>query len=260
MLDPYHLEAYGEQAVNYNRDIEIFPVLKQLFVKIQGSCPYHSPTDMGVNMVGFCITDHEAATEAAKQEILRRYFQTLVAKAQGKVSSNAVSKLELLLNHIEARPEDRTVVSKARIKADETKAPAMALELNDGRIVLGKTSSLFGPSAALIINALKSLANIDEETLLIQPEFIKPIQKLKTEYLGNHNPRLHSDELLMALVIISKDNQTITKALEQLSQLKGCQAHSTVILPEEDGNVFRKLGVDVTFDPQYTQKKLYHGK
>ncbi|EFC05659.1 hypothetical protein HMPREF9013_0264 [Bulleidia extructa W1219] len=260
MLDPYHLEAYGEQAVNYNRDIEIFPVLKQLFVKIQGSCPYHSPTDMGVNMVGFCITDHEAATEAAKQEILRRYFQTLVAKAQGKVSSNAVSKLELLLNHIEARPEDRTVVSKARIKADETKAPAMALELNDGRIVLGKTSSLFGPSAALIINALKSLANIDEKTLLIQPEFIKPIQKLKTEYLGNHNPRLHSDELLMALVIISKDNQTITKALEQLSQLKGCQAHSTVILPEEDGNVFRKLGVDVTFDPQYTQKKLYHGK
>lgn len=260
MLDPYHLEAYGIQAVNYNRDIEIFPVLKQLFVKIQGSCPYESPTDMGVNMVGFCIIDNEAAIEASKQEILRRYYQTLVARAQGKASLNAVNKLELLLNHIGMTPADRTVAVLAREKAQNTQAPAMALELSDGRVVMGKTSSLFGPSAAVIINALKSLANIDKETLLIQPEYVKPIQQLKTEYLGNHNPRLHSDEVLMALAIIAKNNEVTHEAMKQLGNLKGSEAHSTVILAEEDIAVFRKLGVEVTFDPHYTQKKLYHGK
>lgn len=260
MIDPYHLETYGIQAVNYNRDIEIFPVLKQLLIKIQGSCPYNSPTDMGVNMVGFCIIDNDAAIEASKQEILRRYYQTLVARTQAKADNNAVNKLELLLNNIAMTPSDRKVAVIARNKASQTNAPAMALELNDSTIVTGKTSSLFGPSAAVIINALKSLAKIDDETLLIQPEFVKPIQKLKTEYLGNHNPRLHSDELLMALTIIAKKNSTTQKAMEQLSKLRTCQAHSTVILAEEDSSVFRKLGVDVTFDPYYNQKKLYHGK
>ena len=260
MIDPYHLEAYGKTAVNYNRDIEIFPVLNRIIKKILKESPYNSPTDMGVNMVGYCITDEEAAVEAAKDEILRRYYKTLYDVKAQKISETAIQKIEFLMNDLGISPTDRIVTLKARNKAHETGEPAIALQLTDGRIVTGKTSSLFGPSAAVIINAIKALGDIPKETHLIEPEFVTPIQNLKVNSLGNHNPRLHSDEVLIALALITKTNPTAAKAMAQLNKLRGSEAHCTVILPQEDADVFRKLGVNVTFDPVYQQKKLYHKK
>jgi len=260
MIDPYHLEAYGKTAVNYNRDIEIFPVLNRIIKKILKESPYNSPTDMGVNMVGYCITDEEAAIEAAKDEILRRYYKTLYDVKAQKISETAIQKIEFLMNDLGISPTDRIVTLKARNKAHETGEPAIALQLTDGRIVTGKTSSLFGPSAAVIINAIKALGDIPKETHLIEPEFVTPIQNLKVNSLGNHNPRLHSDEVLIALALITKTNPTAAKAMAQLNKLRGSEAHCTVILPQEDADVFRKLGVNVTFDPVYQQKKLYHKK
>ncbi|HAE15389.1 MAG TPA: hypothetical protein DCG51_02460, partial [Erysipelotrichaceae bacterium] len=222
--------------------------------------PYRSPTDMGVNMVGFCITDDEAAKDAAKAEIIRRYYQTLVDVKAERVQEASIHKIELLMNELDITSSDRKVTIAARNKAQQTGEPAMAVELPDGRIVTGKTSSLFGPSAAAIINSLKALGNIDKETLLIEPFYVKPIQELKINNLGNHNPRLHSDELLIALAITAKTNEHAAAAMAQLPHMKGSEAHSTVILPEEDANVFRKLGVNVTFDPVYQHKKLYHPK
>lgn len=257
MIDPYHLEAYERTAVNYNRDIEIFPVLNRIIGRILKQSPYKSPTDMGVNMVGYCIIDDNAAKEASKAEIIRRYYQTKVDVRNDKVSESAVQKIELLMNQIGISPNDRDVVLKATNRAHDTGDAAMALQLPDGRIVTGRTSSLFGPSAAVIINAIKALAGIDKETDLIAADYVKPIQELKVNHLGNQNPRLHSDEVLIALAILAKNNSDVRKAMEQLNGLKGSEAHSTVILPLEDANVFRRLGVNVTSDPVYTQKKLY---
>lgn len=260
MIDPFHLEAYGKTAINYNRDIEIFPVLNRMFEKIMTVSPYKSPTDMGVNMVGFCICDDEAAQEAAKQEILRRYFATLVDFKRDKVKENSVQKIELLMNQLGLQASDRRVALAAKNKANDSGAPAMALELPDGRIVTGKTSSLFGPSAAVLINALKTLAGIDKDLDLIAPEYVIPIQDLKVNELGNQNPRLHSDEVLIALAMLAKTNKNAELAIAQLPHLRKSEAHSTVVLPAEDASIFLKLGVNVTFDPVYEQKRLYHGK
>lgn len=258
MIDPYHLETYGKTTVNYNRDIEVFPVLNRTFQRILNKSPYASPTDMGVNMVGYCITDEEAAIEAAKEEIVRRYYQSLVDFKAERISEAAIKKIELLMNDCGVSALDRKVTVRAREKAEETEYPALALELPNGEIVTGKTSSLFGPSAAVIINAIKKLAGINKEVHLIEPEYVKPIQTLKMNHLGNHNPRLHSDELLIALAITAMNHEEASTAMRELGNLKGSEAHSTVILPEEDKNVLRKLGVNVTFDPVYQHKKLYH--
>ncbi len=260
MIDPFHLEAYGTTAVNYNRDVETFPVLSRIIERIMAGSPYKSPTDMGVNMVGFCITDEEAAIEAAKTEIIRRYYNSLVDLRNQRVSETAVNKIQLLMNNLGLSANDRNAAVAAREKEAATGAPALALELPDGRIITGKTSALFGPSAAVIINAIKALAGIDKETLLIDPKYVTPIQHLKINNLGNHNPRLHSDELLIALALTAQTNPNTAKAMEKLNDLKGSEGHATVILPEEDASVFRKLGVNMTCDPVYQQKKLYHRK
>jgi len=258
MIDPFHLEAYGKTAINYNRDVEIFPVLNRLIEKVQGASPYKSPTDMGVNMVGFCIEDDEACANAAKQEILRRYYAALVDLKSEKLSEQGVQKIDMLMQQAGISPDDREVTVAARKKAEETGAPALALQLPDGTIVTGKTTPLFGPSAAVIINAIKASAGINQRRNLIEPAYVKKIQKLKIKNLGNHNPRLHSDEVLIALAMMSQTNELTEKAMESLGNLRGSEAHSTVILPLEDANVFRKLGVNITFDPEYQVKKLYH--
>lgn len=260
MIDPFHLEAYGKTAVNYNRDIEIFPVLNRIIKKIMKDSPYKSPTDMGVNMIGFCISDEDAAKEASQQEIIRRYYQTLYQYKQNKLPESSVQKIEVLMNECGITVNDRDVVLRARNKANETHSPAMALQLPDGRFVTGKTSDLFGPSASCIVNAIKALSNIDQETDLIDHESVSLIQKLKVENLGNRNPRLHSDEVLIALAMKEKTNPLVSQAMEHLSELKGSEAHSTVVLPLEDADIFRRLGVNVTFDPEYSQKRLYHKK
>ncbi len=257
MIDSFHLEKYGKTTVNYNRDIEIFPVLKRMLDRILGESPYNSPTDMGVNMVGFSIIDDEAAKEASKQEIIRRYYQTLVDFKAEKVSETAIKKIELLMNNTGITPLDRQVVVAARAKEEVTGYAALALELPSGEIVTGKTSELFGPSAAVIINAIKKLANIDKATHLIEPEYVTPIQDLKIDHLGSKNPRLHSNEILIALAITAKTSEEARRAMNQLENLKGSEVHSTVTLPEEDKNVFRKLGINITFDPVYEQDKLY---
>ena len=257
MIDPFHLETYGKTTVNYNRDIEIFPVLKRMLERILGESPYASPTDMGVNMVGFAITDDEAAKEASKQEIIRRYYQTVLDFKNERVPETAVKKIELLMNDLGITPEDRQVVVAARAKAEETGGSALALELPNGQIVTGKNSELFGPTAAALINAIKTSAGIDKETKLIEPEVVKPIQGLKINHLGSRNPRLHSNEILIALAITAANNADAARAMEELGNLKGSEAHSTIILTDEDKNVLRKLGINVTFDPYYQYDKLY---
>ena len=258
MIDPYHLEAYGATTVNYNRDVEIFPVLEAIFKSISGESPYKSPTDMGVNMVGFCISDDEACCEASKQEIIRRWYAAAVAARKGLGGANEMRKIELIMNSLDISAADRPVVDAALKKAEATGGPAVALELNDGRIVTGKTTSLLGASSACLINALKALAGIDKKLPLIAPGVIKPIQHLKVEHLGNHNPRLHTDELLIALTICAVTNPMADLAIDQLSKLKGCEAHSTVILSHVDEELFKKLGVNISFEPKYQAKKLYH--
>ncbi len=259
MIDPYHLEAYGKATVNYNRDVESFPVLRAIFEKIYGRCPYKSPTDMGVNMAGFCIVDDEAVKKASLDEIIRRYYQTLCDVIKGRASSAAVNKIELVMNQAGVQTDDRRVVSAALERSANTEGkPAAALELPDGRIITGKTSSLLGPSAAVLLNALKALSGIDKNTDVISHSVIEPIQKLKTEILGNHNPRLHSDEVLIALSISAGFDENSAKAMEHLPDLRGCEAHSTVILSQSDEGVFKKLGINLSCEPKYTTKKLYH--
>lgn len=257
MIDPFHLEAYEKTTVNYNRDIEIFPVLKRMLERILGTSPYQSPTDMGVNMVGFAITDDAVAKEAAKQEIIRRYYQTVLDFKAEKVTETAVKKIELLMNDLGITPEDRKVTLVARKKAQETGSPALALALPNGEMVTGKNSDLFGPTAAALINAIKKSAQIAKEIKLIEPGLVQPIQKLKTEHLESQNPRLHSNEILIALAITATENHDAARAMQELDQLKGSEAHSTVILTQEDTNVLRKLGINVTFDPYYPYDKLY---
>ena len=259
MIDPYHLEAYGETAVNYNRDVEVFPVLNAIFEHINGESPYKSPTDMGVNMAGNCIIDDEAVRAASGQEIIRRYFAALCDQRDGRVKNSVVEKIEVLMNQAKVSADDRKTVKAAINRSIETNnQPAVAIELPDGRIVTGKTSSLLGPSAALLLNALKALSGIDNDTDVISESVIKPIQELKTGVLGNHNPRLHSDEVLIALTISASFDENSAKALKHLYDLRGCEAHSTVILPQSDEDAFRKLGVNITCEPKYTSKKLYH--
>ncbi len=258
MIDPFHLEAYGETTVNYNRDVEIFPVLSAIFRQIYGECPYQSPTDMGVNMAGNCIIDDEACREASLQEIIRRYYAERCQLRQGLGDENGVLKIKLLMNQAGLSEADRPVIAAALAKADATDQPAAALQLPDGRIVTGKTSPLLGASAALLLNALKVMGNIHDDIHLISPIIIEPIQDLKVNHLGNHNPRLHTDEVLIALSICAATNPTAELAMRQLSNLRGCEAHSTVILSGVDGNTFRKLGVNLTCEPRYQSKKLYH--
>ncbi len=258
MIDPFHLEAYGETAVNYNRDVEIFPVLNAIFEKIAGQSPYKSPTDMGVNMAGNCIVDDEACCAASRDEIVRRYFATRCDILMGRVSADAVYKTELLMNQAGVSPESRQVATAANAKAVETGAPAAAIELPDGTVVTGKTTPLLGASAAVLLNALKVLGGIHDNIDLISRIIIEPIQALKTGPMGNHNPRLHADEVLIALAISAATNPTAEHALQQIERLRGCEVHATVILSEVDRNVFRKLRMNLTCDAQYQTKKLFH--
>ena len=258
MIDPFHLDAYGETTVNYNRDVEVFPVLNTMFEKIMGESPYKSPTDMGVNMAGYGIVDDDACREASKQEIIRRYFNTRCQVLQGHADADQVVKIELLMKQAGVTVDDRPVVSQAKVKAETTGEPAAAMELPDGRIVTGKTSELLGASSALLLNALKSLAGIDDEAELISPTIIEPIQDLKVNHLGNHNPRLHTDEVLIALSICATTDDKAELAMQQIQSLRGCEVHSSVMLSPVDVNVFRKLGVNLTCEPTYQNKKLYH--
>lgn len=260
MIDPFHLEAYGETTVNYNRDVEIFPVLHAIMERIGSEGNYKSPTDMGVNMAGYCIVDDNACRDAGKQEIIRRYYSTACSVRQGNSSSSELVKIEMILNALSLTVDDRAVVSPALKKAEETGDPAVAIELRDGRIITGKTSSLLGSSSACLINSLKALAGIPDEKCLISPEIIEPIQKLKVNHLGNNNPRLHTDEVLIALSVCGRTDPAAQLAIDQLEKLRGCEAHSTVILSRVDENIFQHLGVNVTCEPQYQTRKLYHAK
>lgn len=260
MIDPFHLEAYGETTVNYNRDVEVFPVLNAMFEQIYGSSPYKSPTDMGVNMVGKCIFDDAAVCEAAKAEIVRRYYKALCDRRKGNLTDDVIYKLELLMKQAGTGIADRPVAQAAIARGEETGEPAAAIELPDGTIVTGKTSALLGASSAMLLNALKTLAGIGKGVKLISPTIIEPIQKLKVGHLGNHNPRLHTDEILIALSICAATDPQADLALRQLEKLKCCEVHSTVILSSVDENVFHKLGVNLTCEPNYQTKKLFHGK
>ena len=253
MIDPYHLDAYGVTTVNYNRDVEAFPVLETMLEQILGKCIYKSPTDMGVNMAGNCITDDAAVREAACQEIIRRYYTAMCEQKQGKGSEHAVRKLETLMKKVGVEPSCRRVVAPALEKAAQTGAPATAIELPDGRIVTGKTSNLLGASAAVLMNALKALGAMPDELHLISPVAIEPIRHLKMDHLGNRNPRLHPDEVLIALSISAATNPTAEYALEQLGKLRGCEVHSTVMLSSADENTFRRLGMHLTCEPKFKE-------
>ncbi len=246
MIDPFHLEAYGETTVNYNRDVEIFPVLNTIFEKIYGKSPYKSPTDMGVNMAGNCICDDAACREASCQEIIRRYYASLNSLFKGNCPEEEVRKLELLMNQAGITTADRRVIAPAMECARKTHSPAAAMELPDGRIITGKTSSLLGPCAALLLNALKELAGLPHGLHIISPESIEPIQKLKVDYLKSRNPRLHTDEVLIALSASASAREDARLALEQLPKLEGCQAHTSVMLSDVDIKIFKKLGIQVT--------------
>ena len=258
MIDPFHLEAYGETAVNYNRDVEIFPVLNAMFEKISGESPYKSPTDMGVNMAGNCICDDEACREASRQEIIRRYYHSLNGLVYGSSTEDEVMKIELIMKQAGISKTDRKVVNAALLRSEETEGPAAAMELNDGTIVTGKTTDLLGASAALLLNALKVLAGIDHEKNVISPAAIRPIQKLKTEYLGSRNPRLHTDEVLIALSTSAENNPDAQAALDQLPKLAGCQVHTSVLLSSVDIKTFKRLSIQFTSEPVYESKRNFH--
>ena len=259
MIDPFHLEAYGVTTVNYNRDVEVFPVVRSMLKGILGECPYLSPTDMGVNMAGFAIYDDEAVCRAAKQEVIRRYYNALCNLRKGNDNEIEVHKIELLIRQLAIDvSEERKSVNSALFRAEETGAPAVAIELNDGKIVTGKTSSLLGASSAGLLNALKAIAGIPKEKDIISEHILRPIQKLKTETLGNHNPRLHTDEVLIALSVSAVYDDDAKRAIEVLPALKGAEVHSTVILSQVDESTFRKLGMHLSCEPMYQTKKLYH--
>ncbi len=258
MIDPFHLEAYGEAAVNYNRDVEIFPVLRTIFERIEGESPYQSPTDMGVNMAGFCIYDDDAVKKAAKREILRRAYAARCAHTKGKGGADESNKTELILQTAGVSDEILPVINEARSRADELGKPVLALSLPDGTIVTGKSGELLGASAAVILNALKKLGGIQKKLSLISPIVIEPIMNLKTTHLGSRNPLLHSDEILLALSICAATNPAASHALEQLPKLRGMTAHASVILSAVDLKIFRSLGVHITCEPVYESNRLYH--
>ena len=251
MIDPFHLEAYGQTTVNYNRDVEAFPVLVAMFERILGECPYKSPTDMGVNMVGNCIFDDDACIEASRQEILRRYYAALCDQKRGKNMDSQILKLEFLMKKAGVVLEDRQVATAALKRAEETGLPAAAMELPDGKIVTGRTSELLGACSALLLNALKELAGLEDELHLIAPEVIGPIQHLKVDHFGNRNPRLHTDEVLIALSICAATDPLAEQAMEQLYKLRGCEVHSSVILSAVDEKTFKRLGVNLTCEPRF---------
>lgn len=257
MIDPFHLEAYGETTVNYNRDVEIFPVLDAIFERIYGKNPYKSPTDMGVNMAGNCICDDEVCREASNQEIIRRYYSALKGLAQGTSDEDEVYKIKLLMNQAHITIAERKVVDAALKRAKETGGPAAALELEDGTIITGKTTPLLGASAAMLLNALKTLAGLDDELHLISPTVIEPIQKLKTECLGSKNPRLHTDEVLIALSISAATDKNAQLALDQIPNLRGCQAHSSVMLSSVDIKQFKRLSIQLTSEANFENKKFF---
>ena len=258
MLDPFHLEAYGQTAVNYNRDVEIFPVVKAMFEQIYGECPYKSPTDMGVNMAGYCIVDNDAVVEAARDEILRRYYHALCAQRKGDSDGTDAAKIKMLMQQIGLDATARPAIAAAKARAEETGEPAVAIGLLDGRVVTGKTSKLLGAASAMLLNALKALAGIPKDVKLISPEILTPVSNLKVERLGNQNPRLHVDEVLIALSVCAVHEENARKALDQLGKLRHCDAHSTVILSQTDESVLKKLGVQTTCEPTYQTKRLYH--
>ena len=260
MIDPFHLEAYGQTTVNYNRDIEIFPVVESMLEMISGESIYKSPTDMGVNMAGNCIVDDEACREASKCEIIRRYYKCLCEQRISGIAKDDLYKLELLMNQAGISTSYRQVVTAAAQRSEQTgDHPAVAIELPDGKVVTGKTGDLLGASASALLNALKELAGIDHEVDLVSATSIAPIQKLKTDYLGSRNPRLHTDEILIALSTSAADNALAAKALEQLPKLNGCDAHSTVILSSVDDKMFKRLGIQLTCEPRYEEEeRLYH--
>ncbi len=256
MIDPFHMDAYGVTAVNYNRDIEIFPVMNALFEDIYGEAPYKSPTDMGVNMIGSCICDDEVCREASRQEIIRRYFTGLCNLADGKCTENEVNKLSLLMKRARLTVNDRRCVVAARERLEKAQKATSAMELEDGTILTGETSPLLGPSAALLLNAIKHLAGIAHNVKLIPQTMIEPIQKLKVDYLHGHNPRLHTDEVLVAISMMGRLDENCRLALEQLPNLKGAQVHSTVMLSEVDRKTWNKLGIGLTCDPVRKIKKI----
>ena len=255
MIDPWHLEAYGKTTVNYNRDIEIFPVLDAIFKGIYGSNPYKSPTDMGVNMAGFCIYDDEACSEASKQEIIRRYYEALNRLVDGNGTEEEVDKIEIVMKQTGVTTDDRKVTVAAKERCKKSGVHSAAIELADGTIITSETSDLLGTSAALILNATKHLAGIDHKVKLIPKEMIEPIQKMKVNCLAGNNPRLHTDEVLVALAMLSNTDENCKKALDQLSKLKGCQVHTTVMLSEVDRKIFKKLGVMLTCEPVAKKQK-----
>ena len=258
MIDPFHLEAYGKTTVNYNRDVEIFPVLNAIFQRIQGSSPYQSPTDMGVNMAGYCIVDDDVCRDASRQEILRRYYTACMELVQGKGSEATVRKLELVMNQAGVTPEICPAVAASLRKAQDTGAPAGAMVLPDGRVVTGKTSGTLGAASALLLNALKALGGIGDQFELISAQVLEPVCRLKTEYLKHKNPRLHTDEVLLTLAISALTNPLAELAQQQLPKLRGCDAHFTVILNEEDLALLKRLGIRATCEPRYENKCLYH--
>ena len=258
MIDPFHLEAYGKTAVNYNRDVEIFPVLSAIFRKIQGESPYKSPTDMGVNMAGNCIVDDAACCEASRLEILRRYYTACVERLQGKCGDEPVRKLELVMQQAGVTPDICPAVSAALVKAEATHGPAGAMVLPDGRVVTGKTSDTLGAASALLLNALKAVGGIGDQFELISAQVLEPVCNLKTRYLGHRNPRLHTDEVLMALTISALTNPLAELAQQQLPKLRGCDAHFTVVLSDVDEKLLKRLGINVSCEPRYDTKKLYH--
>ncbi|MBQ7678800.1 MAG: DUF1846 domain-containing protein [Butyrivibrio sp.] len=258
MIDSFHLEAYGETTVNYNRDVAVFPVLNAMFREIYGDSPYKSPTDMGVNMAGMCINDDEIVQAAARQEIIRRYYKECCELRKGNSSQDRVNKLELLMQKAGTSIKDRPVVAAAKLKEEVTGAPAAAIELPDGTVVTGKTSALMGASSAMLLNALKILAGVDDSVELIAPSIIEPIQRLKVEHFGGHNPHLHIGETLIALTICAGNDPQAQAAMAQLGRLNGCEVHSSVILSQVDENTFHKLGVNLTTEPKYQTGKLFH--
>ena len=257
MIDPFHLDAYGKMAVNYNRDVEIFPVLSAMLTKIMGDSPYKSPTDMGVNMAGYGIIDDDVCREASKQEVIRRYFSALIDVKKGRCDTDVVSKIDILMRKLGIDINDRAVVQPALDKEAQTGAPACAMQLTDGTIVTGRTGKLLGASASVLLNALKVLGGIDDGIDLVASEVIEPVQKLKVDHMGSVNPRLHTDEILLSLAISAVSDSTAKKALDQLDKLKGAELHSTVILSHVDEKMFKKLGVNVTYEPKRTQKALF---
>lgn len=260
VIDHFHLKAHGESAVNYNRDVEAFPLLSALLEKMTGHVPYQSPTDMGVNMVGFCITDDEVCRKASEQEIIRRYFKTLVDEARAGLDDVWSSRAAVVMAKAGIKETDRRVVAPSRMRAEETGDAASAIELADGTIIRGRTSELLGCSAAMLLNALKYLAGIEDETLLLSPESIEPIQSLKTKHLGSLNPRLHTDEVLIALSVSAAKDENARRALDVIKQLRGCDVHTTTILGSVDEGIFRNLGVLVTSDPVFARKKALYQK